>query len=70
MSRKKSSSKSKAKVTGWDQAIADAQELLDRVEQKATRLRSAIRTFKDSKAAGEPYVAQSHYQSSEQQHAI
>jgi hypothetical protein len=34
--------------------MADAKKLLDRVEQKAARLRSAIRTFKESKAAGEP----------------
>jgi hypothetical protein len=46
-------------MSGWDRAIADAQELLDKVEQKATRLRSAIRTFKESKAAGEPYTTQS-----------
>ena len=53
MSRNKTSSK---KVNNkWDQAIADAQELLDRVEQKASRLRSAIRTFKESRAAGEPW---------------
>ena len=40
---------------GWDQAITDAEELLDRVEQKASRIRSAIRTFKENRAAGEPY---------------
>jgi hypothetical protein len=57
MSREMSSKKKE--TFGWDQAIADAQELLDRVEQKATRLRGAIRTFKESKAAGESYSTQS-----------
>ena len=67
---KKASGKS-TKVTGWDRAIADARELLDRVEQKATRLRSAIRTFQQSKEAGEPYVAtQSSDHTSGEQHAI
>jgi hypothetical protein len=48
-------SRGKSKANGWDQAIADAQELLDRVEQRASRIRTAIRTFKESRAAGEPY---------------
>lgn len=51
--------KRNSSASGWDRAITDAQELLDRVEQKATRLRSAIRTFKESKAAGEPYAGES-----------
>jgi hypothetical protein len=59
------SSSEKVNTSQWDKAIADAQELLDRVEQKATRLRSAIRTFKESKAAGEPNVRQSVSQTSE-----
>ncbi len=57
MPRLTSSSK-KVNTSQWDQAIEDAKELLDRVEQKATRLRGAIRTFKESKTAGEPYVQQ------------
>jgi hypothetical protein len=35
-------------MSEWDQAIADTRELLDRVEQKAVRLRGAIQTFKES----------------------
>ena len=69
MSRHTSSSK-KVNTSGWDQAIADAQELLDKVEQKATRLRSSIRTFKENKRAGEPYVTQSASQTSEPCHTV
>jgi hypothetical protein len=54
MSHSLSSTKRK-QASDWDQAIADGQELLAKVEQKAARLRSAIRTFKENKAAGEPY---------------
>ena len=64
------SSSNEVNISEWDRAIVDAQELLYKVEEKASRLRSAIRTFKESKAAGEPYVAQSSDQSQEQQHSV
>jgi hypothetical protein len=55
MSHYLSSSKSKAKE--WDQAIADAQELLGRLEQRVVRIRVAVQTFTQSRAAGEAYEA-------------
>ncbi len=54
----KTKSNEKCKSTSeWDQAIADAHELLDRVERRAERIRGAIRTFKECRDAGEPYNA-------------
>ena len=55
MSRQKSRGAVKNSL-GWDQAIADAQELLGRVEARAGRIRGAIRPFKEARLAGEPYV--------------
>lgn len=40
---------------GWDQAIRDARDLLVRVEERADRIRGAIRTFTEYRNAGEPY---------------
>ena len=40
---------------GWDKAIQDAKELLERVEQRADRLRGVIKTFMEYRDAGEPY---------------
>jgi hypothetical protein len=70
MSRRLSRGKSKAKENAWDQAIADAQDLLLRVEQRAARIRIAIQAFKESKAAGEPYQTQSGSQELTQQHSV
>lgn len=70
MSQHLSSSK-EVNTSGWDRAIADAKEILDRVEQRAARLRSTIQTFKESKAAGEKWSATQlpdHFQ--EQQHSV
>src|SRR6266545_4811832 len=41
--------------SGWDKAIQDTRELLDRVERRAEKLRGAIRTFIEYRDAGEPY---------------
>jgi hypothetical protein len=70
MSRKKSRPQSSTKSAGWDQAIADAQQLLEKVEMKAARVRSAIRTFKEARAEGEPYIGQSADQTTEPCHRI
>jgi len=56
---------------GWDRAIADAQQLLDKVEARAGRIRGAIRTLKEARAAGEPYVkGQSDSQNSQPCHVV
>jgi hypothetical protein len=39
----------------WDQAIDDASVLLQRVEERAIRLRVAIAGFQQSKESGDPW---------------
>jgi len=51
--------KSARKSLEWDKAIQEANDILDRVERRADRLRGAIRTFKECRDAGEPYSGQS-----------
>jgi hypothetical protein len=50
-----SATKSSKKEQTWDDAIADAKNILDRVELRAIRLRGAIRTFREFRDSGEPY---------------
>ena len=40
--------KSMKNVTGWDNAIEDAQNMIERLQR-------AIQTYRDMKAAGEPW---------------
>jgi len=55
MSTTKSMKKWPKGENSWDQAIADAKALLLRVEEKAIRVRVAIKSFEQSKRDGELY---------------
>jgi hypothetical protein len=44
-----------SKILAWDQAIADSQEMLRKVEAKANRLRTNIEVMKEAKTAGCPW---------------
>jgi len=43
-------------VKKWDQAIRDAQELLIKVENRAARLKGAIKTFTELRDHGQEFT--------------
>jgi phage shock protein A len=42
-------------VKKWDQAIRDAEALLQKVESRAARLKGAIKTFTELREHGQPF---------------
>lgn len=54
MSRKKSRQIVNYDVK-WDQAIRDAEELLQKVENRAARLKGAIKTFTELREQGQQF---------------
>jgi hypothetical protein len=44
------------KMSGWDQVISGSQEMLEKVEAKAKRLRANIEVAKEAKRSGEAWL--------------
>lgn len=55
MSRRKSIQIVNKDVNKWDQAIQDAQALLKKVENRAARLKGAIKTFSELRDHGQEF---------------
>jgi hypothetical protein len=55
MSRSLSRQNVNQEVKKWDEVIEDAQALLQKVENRAARLRGAIKTFTELRDLGQPY---------------
>ena len=64
-SRAKSIQNVNSNVKKWNEAIADAQSLLEKVESRAARLKGAIKTFEELRDLGHDFSAQSTLQTSE-----
>ncbi len=56
MSRNKAIQNVNENVKKWDQAISDAQTLLERAENRAARLVGAIKTFTELRDANHPFT--------------
>ena len=54
MSQQKSTT-NVGKITGWNQAISEAENMLNRVKRKAKRLEAHISSMKESRNVGEPW---------------
>lgn len=54
LSREKCKESDKSQLK-WNQAITDAKAMLEEAETQVRRLRSALRTLKESKEAGESW---------------
>ena len=55
MSRRKSRQIVNEDVKKWDQAIRDAEALLQKVENRAGRLKGAIKTFTELREQGQQF---------------
>jgi len=55
MSTRLSRQNVKCDVKKWDKAIADAQELLRKAENRAARLKGAIKTFSELRDCGQQF---------------
>lgn len=57
-SRNKSIQNVNTNVTQWNAAIADAEALLEKVENRAARLKGAIKTFTELRDLGHEFSGQ------------
>jgi hypothetical protein len=58
-SQEKSANKNKKPLTGWDKAVYDAEQMIEKAKQKIAGLKLSIKTFKSLKEQGEPYPGES-----------
>jgi hypothetical protein len=70
MSRVKSRQNVKQNVNSWEDAIRRSQILLERAENRAARLKGAIKTFSELRDSGQPFAEQMVGQLDEQQHSV